>query len=337
LTWHNGSTFRPFSPQPDALHGKATDNVTVDESWSFTLERAEALTQAISPTQLTRPWRQLWYPSTAGDRASDWFRALVERGRASVTDPDSRTAFVEYGTPAGMDPCDPAAWPYSHPAYGITVTHDALTAELERLGAEAFARAYGNRWPALMSAGGWPEGAWPACADPSAAPATDLVYGVDVAMDRSRASIAVASAGPVAEMIESSRPGVDWIIPRVAQLIRDHGGRVIVNPAGPAATLPPAFDANRIPFDVLDGPGYAAACAALFDSVSQRRARIRPDAALDAAHAAAGRRPMGDRWAWQRRASVDVSPLTALTCAVAGVEAIAPAEPAAPAPAWYVP
>lgn len=337
ITWRNGSIFRPFSPQPDALHGKATDLVTVDESWSYTLERAEALTQAISPTQLTRPWRQLWYPSTAGDRASDWFRALVERGRASVTDPESRTAFIEYGTPEHMDPTDPDAWPYSHPAYGITVTREALTSELERMGAEAFARAYGNRWPAIESAGGWPDGAWPACADPDAQPSGALVFGADISIDRSRASIAVASDGPTVEMIEASRPGTDWVAPRLAQLARDHGGRILVNPAGPAATIPPALAALGATCETLDGPAYAAACAALFDSVAQRRARIRPNPLLDAAQAAAGRRPMGDRWAWQRRGAVDVSPLTAATVAVAGVEAIAPAEPVAPAPAWYVP
>mgnify|MGYP003349004290 FL=1 len=67
ITWPNAASLRVFSPQPDALHGKDTDLVIVDESWAFTLDRGRALVQAISPTQLTRPWGQMWWPSTAGD------------------------------------------------------------------------------------------------------------------------------------------------------------------------------------------------------------------------------------------------------------------------------
>lgn len=339
VRWRNGSTFRPFSPQPDALHGKDTDVVTVDESWSYAMERATELVQAISPTQLTRPWRQLIYPSTAGTEASEWFRNLVQRGRESVNDPTSRTAFIEYGTPAGMDPCDPASWPYSHPAFGITVTRDALHDELERMGPADFGRAYGNRWPDIASAGQWPEGSWQAAADPHASPAAPLVLGIDVAMDRSRASIAVVGVtdtGLLAgEMIDASRPGLQWLVPRAAQLARDHGARIVINPAGPGVTLPAALESAGAKCEELDGPAYAAACAATFDAIVERRAVIRPNRALDDAQAAAGRRPMGDRWAWSRRTSVDVSPLTALTLAFAGHLELKPPDKK-PAPRWHI-
>lgn len=158
-------------------------------------------------------------------------------------------------------------------------------------------------------------------------------------MDRSRASIAVVGVtdtGLLAgEMIDASRPGLQWLVPRAAQLARDHGARIVINPAGPGVTLPAALESAGAKCEELDGPAYAAACAATFDAIVERRAVIRPNRALDDAQAAAGRRPMGDRWAWSRRTSVDVSPLTALTLAFAGHLELKPPDKK-PAPRWHI-
>jgi hypothetical protein len=56
VTYPGGATWRVFAPTPDALHGKANEQVTVDEAWAFDGVRGLALEQAILPTFTTDSW-----------------------------------------------------------------------------------------------------------------------------------------------------------------------------------------------------------------------------------------------------------------------------------------
>ncbi len=334
ITWPNGSTLRVFSPQPDALHGKDTDLVIVDEAWAFTPDRGRALVQAISPTQLTRPFGQIWWPSTAGDETSDFLKDIIDRGRASIADPDASIAYLEWSCPPELDPLDPDSWPQYHPAYGLTVSHDALKAELDRMGASDFARAYGNVWPAPSSGAGWPAGVWEAAAT-DAKPEGTLAWGADVSLDRDRATIATAARvdGVVIVEIVNQCPPSD-----AAAMLREyqkrHGGRIYVNPYGPAVTLDDDLTREKADFESIGSMDYASACAQVFDGVRSGALKYRPDDDLNAAAATAGRRNIGERWAWARKHGVDVSPLTAITLAAWG--ATRPST-AAPKPTWHVP
>ncbi len=334
ITWPNGSSLRVFSPQPDALHGKDTDLVIVDESWAFSSDRGRALVQAISPTQLTRPWGQMWWPSTAGDESSDFLRDLVDRGRASLDDPDATIAYLEWSCPPELDPLDPDSWPQFHPAYGLTVSHDALKAELERMGPADFARAYGNVWPSMNAGAGWGAGVWEAAASDEA-PTGSLSWGADVSLDRDRATIAVCGHGKDGLVVEivNSCPPMD-AAPMLREYQKRHGGTIYVNPYGPAVTLGDELNRAKADFASVGSNDYAAACAGLFDGIRAGTVSYRQDPDLDAAAATAGRRSIGERWAWARKNGVDVSPLTAATLAVFG--ATRPSE-TAPAPTWYVP
>lgn len=337
MQWRNGSTLRVFSPQPDALHGKDNDCTVIDEGWAFTQQRGRELLQAIGPGQSTRQWRQLWLPSTAGGIDSSWLREWIDKGRASIDDPHSTIAYAEWSCPPDLDPCDPDSWPLFHPSYGITVQHDALVAELERMGPAEFARAYGNVWPEAGDSAQWPPGAWAAACDVDAAPAGNLAFGCDVAMDRSRAAICCASSDGDDTVVELvALVPVTEAARTLAQLRARHGGTVTINPGGPAVTLPDDLTRLRVPFVATSAAEYAAGCAALFDGIVAGTVRVRPHADLDAAAESAGRRPLGDRWAWARAGNIDVSPLTAMTLAVAGATR-PPSADTMPAPAWYVP
>jgi hypothetical protein len=63
----------------------------------------------------------------------------------------------------------------------------------------------------------------------------------------------------------------------------------------------------------------------LYDAVDQGTVRHLGTAELQSALKGAGRRPLGDRWAWSRRSSaVDISPLVSVTLAWWGTETIEP-------------
>ena len=74
------STIRLFAPSGEALRSQDADLVTVDEAREFTLDAGATLEAAVRPAQLTRPGRQLFIVSSAGDTLSAWLSRYRELG-----------------------------------------------------------------------------------------------------------------------------------------------------------------------------------------------------------------------------------------------------------------
>jgi len=317
-----GGTFRPFSPTPDALHGKTTDLVIVDEAWAFDVMRGRELDGAIVPTQATRPGAQVWKLSTAGTDASIWLLAAVEAGRAAVrAGRTSGLAYFEWSCPDELDPVDEASWPQYHPAYGRTIGPGAMAAALEILGPEEFARAYGNRWVHNVSRV-IPADVWAAAADETQPlPSTrTLALGFDVALDRSDAAIVAAwrdDAGYLRLEVAEARPASGWLSTRLVEMGGKWQPRAIAyDAAGPALDVADAASRAGVELAPLKAREYAAACAALLQGLVDGKVRYRPHPGLDDAAAVAGKRTLGDAWAWARRtAATSLAPLTAATVA----------------------
>ena len=326
IEWRrSGGLVRPFPPNPTGLHGKTTDLVVVDECWSFDQLRGQEIDQAVVPTQATKPNAQVWKVSTAGDAAATWWLGTVEAGRAAVE--AGRTdglAFFDWSCPDDMDPGDPASWPAYHPAYGRTIGPESMQAALDMLGPDEFARAYGNRWVSMV-ARVIPLAAWRAVADPKA-PMPEpgkMALGFDVALDRSDAAIAAAwrdDDGVAHIEIADQRAGVGWLPERALELVEKWTPRAFAyDQAGPAIDVADVLERSGLPVDGIETRAYVAACAGLLDAITSDPpgVRIRPNAALDAAAAAAARRSVADRWAWGRRQSAtSIAALTASTVAL---------------------
>jgi hypothetical protein len=319
---------RPFPPTPAGLHSKTSDLVVVDECWKFDLIAGNNLDQAIIPTQATRPNAQVWKVSTAGDAGSVWWLGTVEAGRAAVAaDRTSGVAYFEWSCPDDLDPCDPASWPVYHPAYGRTIGDEAMRAALDQMGPDGFARAYGNRWVSTLTRV-IPVEAWRrALADPAPLPDPGgLSIGFDVAVDRSDAAIVAAWRDGNRAFVEVAdyRPGVGWIVGRLAELVeRWRPLAVAYDKAGPALDVADAAERAGLVLSGLGPREYVAACAGFLDAVADDPPRIgiRQHAALDAAAASAARRPLGDGWAWGRRVSSgSLAALTASTVALWGYD-----------------
>jgi hypothetical protein len=323
LVFPNGSTDRLFAPLPDALHGSANDHVGVDEVFAFDLGRGQELEQAIIPTFTTRrlraPGPQLWLFSTAGTDLSTWLRKWVDLGRGAVGDPSSPVAYFEWAAPEDADPYDESIWPDVHPGLGHTASYQALRDAAAVMSREEFGRAYLNLWSKSADRV-IPAPAWAACQDPGAVcPTRGPVLAFDVAYDRSAAAVAVAAPRPDGrthvEVIDA-RPGTHWVADRVDELRRRWRARVAADPAGPAGSIVAELQGRRVPLELVRAGAYAAACGGFFDAVLEGRVVHIGQAPLDDAAAAASRRPMGDAWAWGRKASAaDISPLVAVTIA----------------------
>jgi len=328
----SGGILRVFPPTRDALHGKQSDLVTLDEAWSLSARRGAELLQAIAPTQATRPGAQVLIVSAAGTAESEFLAAWLDRARAAAADPDSRVALVDYGIGPDVDPADLPAVAAVHPAYGRTIDLEHLAAALDQLGPDEFARAYGNR-PTRAAVRLIPAELWEQAATSLSAPG-GVAFGFDAAPDR--ADAAVVSAGRlddgrvVLEVVEHRPGGVAWLPGRVAELVTRW--QPVAPPAfdgrGPAGAAGDQLALAGVAVGALGARDYATACAQLLDGLAAGRILHRRHAALDTAAAGAASRSLGDAWAWGRRASAgSIATLVAATLALWALEHAPPPRP----------
>ena len=319
------SRLQIFPPTETALHGHNADLVVFDEAWAFDTMQGDALEAAARPAQLTRPWRQLWIVSAGGTVESTWLDRWMTLGRAGA----QGVAYFEWSADDqahDYDPGDPAVWRASHPSLGYGFTTDELAVLwATKTSTAEFERSYLNVWPrpSEITQEAIPVELWAACADPgsSVPDGAAIVWGVDVTPERHRGAIAAVGERPDGrthvEIVEH-RPGVDWLVDRVAELTRAHRSRCIVlDPGGPAGALARDLEvaAGSVPVVLCGGRDYAQACAGLYDDVTARRLAHLEQPVLDEAVQAARRRNIGDVWVWARRSLADICPLGAITVA----------------------
>ena len=327
------STLRPFSPGPDALHGKTTHLVSVDEAWSFDGVRGAELAQAILPTQTTTS-AQLWIVSTAGTATSTWLREFVDKGRAAAESArpavarPSTVAYFEWSIPDGA-PADVATIYAHHPARGYTLRPEAVDAAASLLPPGEFARAYGNRWSEVLELAIplelWEAGRTHAPAQPEPG-APVLAY--DGPVDGGSASIVIAwrdAAGRTVAEIADRREGTAWVVPRLVELAGRWGARwVVADSRSPLAHL--ADEVRKVDglaevFHETTTAEYTRACAAFLAALRESALRLVSATPLDEAMRAAVKRSVGDGWAWGRRGSAaDIAPLVAATLAAWAVD-----------------
>lgn len=332
IRFRSGSILSPVATTTKSGHGKSLDDGTVDEAWSQTDNRIE---QAWRPAMITRPQAQLWVTSTAGTRASTYLRSKVLAGRALVeaADPDSRTAYFEYGAPPGSDPYDPAVWWATMPALGYTIGEDAIRHELKTIegGLPEFARAYLNMWPDDLDDVGWvfPKGPWNgACRDPDTRRDGPPALCVDVTPTRSTSTLTYAAARadglPMVQVVRHAE-GTSWVAGDIGRLARDKGATcVVLDGVGPVSSLEGDIRdeiGGRCPVEVLTGGDVADACGSTYDAVFTEQLRHPGQQVLDDAVAGAVKRNLpGGRWALDRRDSrANISPAVSMVGALWGL------------------
>ncbi len=278
----NGSFIAPYAPGPKALDGKRKVGLLgVDEAFAFDDAGGSALMGSIGPTQTVAEWRQLWIFSTKGGRRSTWFNEWLRKGRLAVLDPDADIAFFESSAEPGCDPEDPASLAF-HPAIGHTVTLASLWADRSKYSLVEWKRGYLNLDaeddatayeldPEVLSA--------LAGVDPATMPAlADVAIGVDLAVDRSAATIIAAWPDPdqpnaVLVQVLASRPGIGWVPDALDDLRRAGVRFMLADPTGPTRSLIADLAAldDPIYLTVQTARDYGSACQWTLDAVAAGR------------------------------------------------------------------
>lgn len=339
-----GSTFYTFPPKRDALHSKQSDLVFVDEAWAHDAETGADLRQAIRPTMNTRPGAQLWVVSTMGDDSSTYFDGYVQRAIAQLDEPGTRTCLIDYGLQDDDDPEDLDLIAARHPAYGHTITMQALLDAREDFendpllgGAAGWARAYGNVATRARTAA-IPAKVWSDAGKPLPQLPADLRrgLGLDVTPTGARAAIGGAWLDDAGvrhlEVLHAGR--TDRELPALLVQLAQRNGAPIVVDRGSFGSLEVTDAIERIPerdrrgvvVQFLSMAEYAQACGTVDRGLRDGTVVHHNDRDLDAAVEVATKRVLGDgMFGWGRMGSTgSICELVAVTVAAKGLDQLPP-------------
>ncbi|MCU1361271.1 MAG: hypothetical protein JWN99_2560 [Ilumatobacteraceae bacterium] len=321
IKWVNGSQTRIAANNASAGHGLTIDGeAVVDEAFAH-----EDLTSiaALSPTQVTCPEPQLWIMSTLGDGTDGLLMHFEDVGLAALSDPDSRTCYVNWSAEPGAPVDSEATWRTTIATIDVSITVAALRQQLVNLGEAEFDRAFLCRRRTETHAQFIPAAAWTRQLRPAATePVAPFVVTYDVAHDRTSASLAVAARtgnGHELVVIVDKRPGTSWLVDALLDVQRSRRPAAIyADPRSPGGSMIDKLEARGVHITSIDTIEFTKSLGVLYDGLVDDADVVhigQPD--LDIAVAQARTRPLGDARAWNRTQSpVDIAPLCAATLAV---------------------
>lgn len=325
--------------------GLAAPKVILDEAFALRASHVGALIPALAAQEDP----QVVYGSSPGKVADVILLDIRNRGRSGTS---PRMGYDEWGG-AWRDCGDPdCRHPKDAAARGLdcvlddvelrihnnpTVTTGRITLETldglrQALPPEEFARECMGRWDdESLSAGGAVIDlrAWKALADKKTPAPRQAAVVLDVALDRSRASIGVVGAatgvrtdekgvqhsreGKVLMMLDT-KPGIAWVVPALKKLReRLDVVEVALHPSGQAGGLVTALKADKIEFVELVHKDIARGCATVQLAVLEGRVVNLAQSELDGAVAVARTRllPSGAE-VWDRSDDrLEISPIVA--------------------------
>lgn len=299
-----------------AGRGFSVDLLVLDE----TQELSEDALAALLPTLSARPNAQTIYTGTPP--APNMNGEVFTRVRtAALEGKAKRLAYMEWSADPELDPTTPEAWAQANPALGHRIGLDHIGDELAAMSEETFCRERLGIFDDLSASSVIPLDAWEALLSETD-PTGRVAFAIDVSPDRSRASIGVAGWLPGTEtvMVQAidNRTGTGWIAHRLKELTeRWRHVAVVVDTAGPAASLLPDLKRAGVRrVELFSARDVAQGCGAFYDAVMEQRLAHPGQPALTSALLGAKKRPLGDAWAWNRKASdTDITPLVAVTFA----------------------
>lgn len=316
IVFKNKSRISLQATSRDSGHGRSVDFGVVDEAFADDDERRE---QSILPAMNTKADGQMFVFSTAGDESSTYLRRKVEAGRAAVlAGKTSGIAYFEWSAGVDADPDDEEVWWRCMPALaGGVIDIDIVRHARQTMEDGEFRRAYLNQWT-VTDERVIPEAVWRAvCVPDLPKPEGGLVLGVDADTERTVAAIVAADRQGRVSLVEHG-PGVSWVTDRVVEVAKANSAEVVVDLSGPLGGLFEILKGRRVKVYGMQPREVAYATGAMYDLTADAKIRVLSSSSFDRAVAGAQRRPVGDGWVWGRRTSdVDISPLVALTLAVA--------------------
>lgn len=320
IRFTSGQVIRFKARSTGGGRGFSCDCLLLDEAQIL----SPAAWAAILPTMSARPNPQVWLfgtPPTPQDDGEVFgrIRAAGLEGRSS------RLAYLEWSADATDDLDDPAVWARANPAFGSRISYDAIADERAAMSDDQFAMERLGMWDEAGSNRVISAQAWADAADELSSAAESLALAVDVAPDRSWASVAWSGRradGLWHVALEEQKEGVAWVAPFVAKLCALNQFRaVVVDGSSPAASVVEDLLRLKVKVTVTTAREVAESFGVFYDGVHEGTVRHTSQGQLNASLAVARKRELMGGSAWSRKnATSDITPVVACTLALWGAQ-----------------
>lgn len=312
--------------------GLTGDKVVLDEAMVLSSDAISSILPVVSARENPQLWVTASAPLITDESIA--LRRFCHAGRAG----DEDLAYIEFCAEDDADLDDRDAWQAANPSYPHRLQERSIRAERSgamRMDDDDFARERLGIWhdPADDTNQVIPSEQWHETETDDSQLDGAVVFGLEVADNRNWSAFGAVGRSSLGDFVHGEvvdyREGTAWVPARAKQLVDKWGAKIAVPSGSPAASLvkdmqkaglqlsSPPQDSDDIV--VLAVAEHAKACGQLHDSVVNLTFRHRVQPHLTVAVRGAVKRDLGDgTWTFsRRRSSVDVSPLNAVTVAMA--------------------
>ncbi len=219
--------------------------------------------------------------------------------------------YVEFSADQDADSDDRDQWRKANPSFPHRTPVEAMERMRENLtDDDSFRREALGIWDPLDSARVIDEESWNKVADAASMAIDRLTLAVDVAPDRSMASVGLAGKRPDGRWhveLDESRKGVDWVVPwltaraaknRLHAIVLDELSGLVEEKRGRHFLLGTNV---LVTCAASEGRDMVAACARFFDSVMDETVRHTDQPQVNVALSVARKRRLAPGWAWNRK------------------------------------
>lgn len=277
------------------------------------------------------------------------FTALRTAALSGETDADGRCVgarvtdmvYVETSADEDADLDDEAQWAKANPSYPVRTPRDSMLRMRAQLtDDDSFRREALGIWSTIRGRRVIDAESWGTIADPTSMAVDRLTLAVDVAPDRSVASVALAGVRPDGLYhveLDEQRTGTGWVTPWIVRRCASNDIRaVVIDGLSPASSLLEVRQNGRtylkdapkgvnIEVTTTTAREMANACGQFYDGVMDATFVHTDQMQVNVALSVAGKRPLVDAWAWNRKtATSDITPLVAETLALWGARLAKP-------------
>lgn len=239
--------------------------------------------------------------------------------------------YIEFSADQDASPDDADQQAKANPSFPHRTSPDAIQRLRKQLSEDSFLREAMGIWDADSAHRVIPEQSWDDAVDAASMAVERLSFAVDIAPDRSVASVGFAGQRADGqwhvEYVDSRKGSTDWIGPFLTEraarnrlhsvvvdemigITEERHGRHYLRGTDIAVTLAAS-----------EGRDMAIACAKFYDGVMDGTLHHTDQVQLNVALSVARKRPLGPGWAWNRKdAASDITPVVSATLALWGAQ-----------------
>ena len=264
-------------------------------------------------------------------RPADPSEAFTNRRAKAIEGKSTNAVWLEIAADPDSDPDDRSQWLQMNPSYPTRTPLESMLRLRENLSDDdSWNREGRGIWDPKNTSRVIDEVSWRSVADPASMAIDRLTLAIDVAADRSVASVSLAGLRPDGLWhveLDEHRKGADWpigwvkqraerntlhtvVVDELAGLTEKRHGRNYLKGTNVEVTLASS-----------EGRDMAIACAGYFDAVMGATVRHTDQPQVNVSLSQAGKRPVGSGWAWNKKApDSDITPVASQTLALWGAQ-----------------